>query len=67
LSDERAILTSLGGAWTGTAKEAWHANQQRWQTKADELNAILGRLASTVTEIGQDFEAAEKANKEFWE
>jgi WXG100 family type VII secretion target len=67
LDDERGVLTTLNDAWTGSAKEAWHANQQRWQAKADELNAILHRLAATVSEIAQDAEAAENANKEAWE
>lgn len=67
LSSERGILDALAGAWTGAAKEAWHANQQRWQIKADELNAILQRLASTLTDVAQDLREAEKANKQSWE
>lgn len=66
LSDERGILDTLGGAWTGEAKEAWHANQQRWQAKADELNATLQRLAATLSEVSEDFQRNEKVNQEQW-
>ncbi|MCT7658647.1 WXG100 family type VII secretion target [Mycobacterium deserti] len=67
LNDERGILTTLGGAWNGAAKEAWQANQQRWQVQADELNMILDRLATTLTEVAGDFEKNENANKQRWQ
>jgi WXG100 family type VII secretion target len=67
LNDERGILDSLGGAWQGDGKDAWHANQQRWQTRADELNTILYTLAATLTEVADDFRKNENASKKQWE
>jgi ESAT-6 family protein len=67
LNDERGILSTLAGAWQGDAKDAWHANQQRWQAKADELNVILDKLASTLTEVADDFRNHENASKKQWE
>jgi early secretory antigenic target protein ESAT-6 len=66
LEDERGILTTLGNGWNGEAKEAWHANQQRWQQKADELNVILDQLAGALNGVVEDYEKTENANKERW-
>lgn len=66
LDQERQVLTTLDGAWTGAAKEAWQAEQARWQKHADDMDTILHQLASAVTEVTDDMKKVESANTEQW-
>jgi early secretory antigenic target protein ESAT-6 len=66
LDEERQVLTTLDGAWTGAAKEAWQAEQARWQKHADDMNAILHQLASAVTEVTEDMKQVENTNTNHW-
>jgi early secretory antigenic target protein ESAT-6 len=59
LTQEREVLTTLGGAWTGSGAKAWQAEQQRWQQKADDLNAALRQLSSAVAAVAEEMKKIE--------
>jgi WXG100 family type VII secretion target len=59
LSQEREVLTTLGVAWTGDGSTAWQHQQQRWQQRADDLNAALRSLTSAVNEVVADMKKHE--------
>ena len=64
LEQERQMLTTLSGAWTGTAKEAWLAQQQRWQQKADELNSVLSQMVQAINDATAIMQEMDRKNAE---
>jgi WXG100 family type VII secretion target len=66
LSDLRGYLAPLVASWTGEASSDYQALQQRWNTNADDLNAVLREIAGALRTASLGYVAGEHRNASMW-
>lgn len=66
LDDLHAYLGPLVQTWEGTASGDWQALQNRWNTSAADLNAILKQIAANLRIAATNYVNAENANASIW-
>jgi WXG100 family type VII secretion target len=67
LSDLKGFLAPLVASWTGEASTDWQALQQKWNTTADDLNAVLRQIAAALRESSQSYTTGERTNASMWQ
>ncbi|KWW98123.1 WXG100 family type VII secretion target [Carbonactinospora thermoautotrophica] len=66
LDDLRAEVQRLAGEWEGEAQAAYQAKQQQWDQAAGDLQQVLERIATALSEAAQQYQATEQANAAIW-
>jgi early secretory antigenic target protein ESAT-6 len=66
LEDLKAYLAPLVATWEGTASGDWQSLQNRWNTSASDLNAILRQIASNLRIAASNYVNAENTNASIW-
>ncbi|HYW23049.1 MAG TPA: WXG100 family type VII secretion target [Terriglobales bacterium] len=67
LGDLRGYLAPLVANWTGEASSDYQALQQRWNTSADDLNAVLREIAGALRTASQNYVSGESRNAAMWQ
>ena len=67
LSDLGGYLAPLVASWTGEASSDYQALQQRWDTTADDLHAVLREIAGALRTASQNYVAGEHRNASMWQ
>jgi early secretory antigenic target protein ESAT-6 len=67
LGDLHGYLSPLVASWTGEASSDYQALQQRWDTTADDLNAVLREIAGALRTAAQSYVTGERGNAAMWE
>jgi 6 kDa early secretory antigenic target len=67
LSDLRGYLAPLVSSWTGEASSDYQALQQRWNTSADDLNAVLREIAGALRTASQNYVGGESRSASMWQ
>jgi early secretory antigenic target protein ESAT-6 len=67
LSDLKGYLAPLVASWTGEASSDYQALQQKWNTSADDLNAVLRQIAGALRKASQDYVSGEHSNASMWQ
>ena len=66
LSDLRTMVRPIVAEWTGTAGENYQYQQQLWQTAADDLHAVLLRIAAVLDNSAASYTEAESHLHQLW-
>jgi WXG100 family type VII secretion target len=66
LEQLRAGIQKLAIEWEGGAQDAFHAVQQNWNTSADDLTAVLNRIATAVHAAHDSYHQTEQSNTSVW-
>jgi len=66
LEDLEGKLKAKLAQWDGNAQQAYHTCQQQWQTSARDMQNIVTQLGSAISDSGQNYQAAERANSSIW-
>ena len=66
LDDLKAYLAPMVSTWTGQAAAEYQALQQKWDTSAAELNAVLREISGALRTAGQNYQQAERENTSIW-
>jgi len=66
LDDLRSYLAPLVATWEGTASADWQSLQNRWNSAATDLNAVLRQMASNLRIAANNYINAESANASIW-
>jgi 6 kDa early secretory antigenic target len=67
LSDLQGYLAPLVASWTGEASSDYQALQQRWNTTAGDLHAVLREIAGALRTAAQAYVAGEHRNASMWQ
>ena len=67
LSDLKGYLAPLVSSWTGEASTDYQALQQKWNTSADDLNAVLREIARALRTASENYTGGEQANASMWQ
>jgi len=62
LAELERSAAPLVADWSGEAREAYLVRQQRWQTAATELSAILRDIKGAVQQSAAEYQNAERKN-----
>lgn len=60
LGELKSYLDQL--VWLGSARDAYNADQAKWNQGAEEIRSILGQISTSVSSAEQQFAATESAN-----
>jgi early secretory antigenic target protein ESAT-6 len=66
LGDLKGYLAPLVASWTGEASSDYQALQQKWNTSADDLNAVLRQIAAALRTASQNYVSGEQSNASMW-
>jgi WXG100 family type VII secretion target len=66
LEQLRAGIQKLALEWEGGAQDAFHAVQQNWNNSADDLTAVLNRIATAVHAAHDSYRSTETSNTNVW-
>lgn len=60
LAELKSYLDQL--IWVGSARDAYNADQMKWNQGAEEIRGILSQISTNVATAEQTYSAAETAN-----
>ena len=66
LGDLKGYLAPLVASWTGEASTDYQALQQKWNTSADDLHAVLRQIAAALRTASQNYVSGEQSNASMW-
>jgi WXG100 family type VII secretion target len=66
LGDLKGYLAPLVASWTGEASSDYQALQQKWNTSADDLHAVLRQIAAALRTASQNYVSGEQSNASMW-
>jgi 6 kDa early secretory antigenic target len=66
LEDLNSSLAPMVGSWNGTAKEAYHVQQTKWNNASAAMAQILNNLGAGVAVSNEGYQAAENNNTTIW-
>jgi WXG100 family type VII secretion target len=66
MSDLKGYLAPLVASWSGEAASDYQALQQRWNTSAEDLHAVLRQIAATLRSVAEDYVREENTNASMW-
>ncbi len=66
LEQLRAGIQKLAVEWKGGAQDAFHAVQTNWNNSADDLTAVLNRIATAVHAAHDSYRQTETSNTNVW-
>jgi WXG100 family type VII secretion target len=67
LGDLQGYLAPLVASWTGEASSDYQALQQKWNTTAGDLNAVLREIAGALRTASQNYVSGEHRNASMWQ
>jgi WXG100 family type VII secretion target len=67
LGDLHGYLAPLVASWTGQAATDWQTLQQQWNTTADDLNAVLRQIATTLRTSAETYTSGDQTNQQMWQ
>ena len=65
-NDLRNFIAPLVASWEGGASADYQALQKRWDTAAQDLNAVLGQISQMLGQAHDGYRATESANAGAW-
>lgn len=66
LEDLRRFLAPMVATWEGQAAGEYRATQQRWDTAAADLAAVLGQIGVALGTANERYRQVEQANAARW-
>lgn len=66
LEDLKRFLAPMVATWEGQAAAEYRAEQQRWDTAAADLAAVLARIGAALGAANENYQAVERANTARW-
>ena len=66
LEQLRSGIQKLALEWEGGANEAFTAVQQNWNNSANDLTAVLNRIATAVHTAHDSYHQTEQSNTSVW-
>jgi WXG100 family type VII secretion target len=60
LASLKEYIRPLTASWTGEASSQYQALQAQWDTSAEDLNIVLGRISTTLSDVIEQMRAAER-------
>jgi WXG100 family type VII secretion target len=66
MSDLKGYLAPLVASWSGEAASDYQALQQKWNTSAEDLHAVLRQIAATLRSVAEDYVREENTNASMW-
>ncbi len=66
VEDLRSQITNLTATYEGQANEGFQMTRNKWNTAANDLNAVLARIATAVKTTRDDSHATEMKNAGRW-
>src|SRR5256885_390057 len=60
-------LEPLKSAWKGEAASDYQALQQKWNTSADDLNAVLRQISGALRTASDNYVSGEQTNSSMWQ
>jgi len=66
LEQLRAGIQKLATEWVGGANDAFAAVQRNWNNSADDLTAVLNRIATAVHAAHDSYRQTETSNTNVW-
>ena len=67
LGDLKGYLAPLVSSWEGAAASDWQALQQKWNSSAEDLHAVLQQIAGALTTAAENYSSGERANAAMWQ
>jgi WXG100 family type VII secretion target len=67
LGDLKGYLAPLVSSWEGEAASDWQALQQKWNTSAEDLHAVLQQIAGALRTASENYSSGESANASMWQ
>jgi WXG100 family type VII secretion target len=67
LNDLKGYLAPLVASWSGEASTDYQALQQKWNTSAEDLNAVLRQIAGALRSAAENYTSGESANAQMWQ
>jgi 6 kDa early secretory antigenic target len=65
-ADLRTFVTQLTGTWEGKASSDYQVLQKRWDTAAQDLNAVLAEISQVLGQAHDGYRSTESANANAW-
>lgn len=66
LGDLRQFLAPLVASWDGGASSDYQTLQKRWDTTANDLNAVLAQISQLLGQAHDGYRQTESANAACW-
>lgn len=66
LDDLRQGIQKLAGEWTGGSSDAFQGIQNSWNQSAEDLKAVLNRIAVAVHAAHDSYQQTEQKNTSVW-
>jgi WXG100 family type VII secretion target len=66
LADLKGYLAPMVAGWSGVASSDYQALQARWDTSAEDLNAVLRQIAGALRTAHGNYTEAETKNSSIW-
>jgi 6 kDa early secretory antigenic target len=66
LGDLRQFLAPLVASWDGGASSDYQTLQKRWDTTANDLNAVLAQIGQLLGQAHDGYRQTESANAGVW-
>jgi WXG100 family type VII secretion target len=67
LSDLKGYLAPLVSSWEGEASSDWQALQQKWNSSAEDLHAVLQQIAGALRTASESYSSGEQTNASMWQ
>jgi WXG100 family type VII secretion target len=67
LSDLKGYIAPLVASWSGQAATDYQALQTRWNTSAEDLDAVLRQIATTLRTASESYVSGENTNSQMWQ
>jgi early secretory antigenic target protein ESAT-6 len=59
-------LAPLRASWDGSARDAYHTAQSRWNAAAADLNLLLQAVGISVNDANSGYQDTERLNTNMW-
>ncbi|MEU0884517.1 WXG100 family type VII secretion target [Lentzea sp. NPDC005914] len=66
LNDLQAEVKRVLGAWDGSSSAAYNEAQDKWNTAAADLQAVLASIGSATMQAAEAYKQAEEQNARRW-
>ena len=67
LGDLKGYLAPLVASWSGQASTDYQALQTRWNTSAEDLDAVLRQIAGALRTAAENYVSGENTNSQMWQ
>lgn len=66
LADLKSFLAPLVASWDGSAAEAYHQAQAKWDSAAADLNQVLAAIGTAVGAGNEGMQQTERSSAQSW-